>query len=346
LAKAGAGNTEAEDASHEHAASDIAYYTCAMHSSVRASAPGNCPICGMTLQPVTVEEARTGVIVIDAQRRQSIGVKTALVARHPLTVSIRALGRVTYDQARLADVSLKIRGWVGELQADALGQFVERGQVLFTLYSPELYAAQKELLSAVISHKSARSAAAPDRVDYLVEAARQRLRLWDLQPAQIDQIVRAGKPSQYLPILSPLSGYVVEKEIVAGATVEPGARLYRIAGSTGSGSKPRSTNRMLRWSPSATMFASRCRIDSNGKSGGSISLSLPDDTTAPCGRASRNKDSLEAGDVCERRARQIARRASGRAECHPLRRSAPLRLRRPRRRAPEAEASEGRAPRR
>lgn len=208
---------------------EVAYYTCAMHPSVRSQEPGPCPICGMALQPVTREEAETGVILIDAQRRQTIGVTTARVERQALILPIRAVGRVVYDERGLADVSLKVRGWIGELHVDTPGQRVNKGEPLFTLYSPELYAAQEELLAAVASSRAARATSAPGRVDYLVAAARRRLELWDLGPAQIDQIARGSKPLEYVPILSPASGYVIEKNVVAGATVEPGARLYRIA---------------------------------------------------------------------------------------------------------------------
>jgi Cu(I)/Ag(I) efflux system membrane fusion protein len=211
------------------ASAEIAYYTCPMHPSVRSADPGACPICGMKLQPVTRGEAETGVILIDQKRRQTIGVTTATAQVHDLVQSIRAVGKVVFDETRLSDVALKIGGWVGELHVDTLGQRVRQGEPLFTLYSPQLYAAQEELRTAVQSQKAARQSGPPGRVDYLVEAARQRLRLWDLQPTQIDQIVRAGKAMQYLPILSPANGYVIEKNIVAGASVEPGARLYRIA---------------------------------------------------------------------------------------------------------------------
>lgn len=211
------------------AGSEIAYYTCSMHPSVRAKKPGNCPVCGMTLQPVTVEESATGVIVIDMQRRQAIGVTTEPVEKHPLTVSIRTVGNVVYDQTGLADVSLKIRGWIGKLHVDTLGELVDKGEVLFTVYSPELYAAQEELLSAIASQKTARGTAMPGRVDYLVESARRRLQLWDLHASQIEEIVRAGRPKKYFPILSPVAGYVVAKNVVEGASIEPGARLYRIA---------------------------------------------------------------------------------------------------------------------
>lgn len=107
---------------------------------------------------------------------------------------------------------------------------VNKGEPLFTLYSPELYAAQEELATALASQEAARQTSIPDRADYLVEAARTRLRLWDLQDWQIDEIAKTGKPLEYIPIVSPVTGYVIEKNVVEGATVEPGKTLYRIAG--------------------------------------------------------------------------------------------------------------------
>ena len=213
-----------------HGGDEIAYYTCSMHPSVQRQEPGTCPICSMDLVPVTREEQETGVIQVDAGRRQLIGVRTAVVTRQPFTVRIRAVGTVTYDETRLADVTLKYQGWIGELLVDRSGQKVEKGQTLFTLYSPALYAAQEEFLAALESQQMARQTAAPDRADYLVEAGRKRLHLWDIRDWQIDQIVAAGKPLEQIPIVSPVSGYVVEKNVVQGAAVELGQRLYRIAG--------------------------------------------------------------------------------------------------------------------
>jgi Cu(I)/Ag(I) efflux system membrane fusion protein len=215
---------------HEPGTDEIAYYTCSMHIAVRSEKPGKCPICSMDLIPVTKEEVETGVITIDAVRRQTIGVTIEPVTRRPLTLSVRAVGKIVYDESRLADVTLKLRGWIGELYADTPGQLVRQGEPLFTLYSPELYAAQEELLAAAASQKTARSSAAPERADYLVDATRRRLRLWDIDAAQIDRVLRQGKAVEYIPIVSPVSGYVIEKNVVEGATVEPGARLYRIAG--------------------------------------------------------------------------------------------------------------------
>ncbi len=215
---------------HAHGGDQVAYYTCSMHTSVKSETAGTCPLCSMNLVPVTAEEVSTGIIRVAAERRQTIGVTTARAERKKLERPIRAVGTVVYDQTRLADVSVKIRGWIGRLLVDEPGQYVRRGQTLFTLYSPELYASQREYLTALESQRAARATDAPERADYLVEAARRRLRLWDLGDAELDRLAAGGEPVEYLPIAAPVSGYVIEKEVVEGASVEPGMRLYRIAG--------------------------------------------------------------------------------------------------------------------
>ncbi|MFP3941181.1 MAG: efflux RND transporter periplasmic adaptor subunit, partial [Thermoanaerobaculia bacterium] len=209
---------------------EIAYYTCSMHPSVRSEDPGQCPICNMSLTPVTRAELETGTVIVDAARRQRIGVTTAPAERRELSGTMRAVGKVVYDETRLADVTVKYRGWIGRLEVDRPGQPVRRGQTLFTLYSPDLYATQEELLAALESQQAARGSAAPERADYLVEAAKKRLRLWDLETWQIDRIAETGEALKHVPIVSPASGVVVEKNVVAGAAVEPGQRLFRIAG--------------------------------------------------------------------------------------------------------------------
>ncbi len=222
----------AEARAHAEAAhgGDLAYYTCSMHPSVRKQEPGTCPICSMNLVPVTREEAATGAVALTPQRRQEIGVTTARVERRPRVIAIRAVGKVAVDESRRSEITLKVAGYVSRLTVDKPGQFVRRGQTLFTLYSPELYSAQREYLAALDSQRAARSTSAPDRADYLVAAARERLRLWDLTSAQIERLERGGEPLRDLPIVSPVSGFVVEKNVVVGAAVAPGQALYRLAG--------------------------------------------------------------------------------------------------------------------
>ena len=100
---------------------------------------------------------------IAPRRLQRIGVKTARAEKKRLETAVRAVGRVVAEETTLADVSLRVRGWVGEVVIDAVGDPVKQGDVLFTVYSPELYAAQEEYLQALRSRERARGTTAPDR---------------------------------------------------------------------------------------------------------------------------------------------------------------------------------------
>ena len=168
--------------------------------------------------------------MIEAARRQSLGIRTDTVRVRDLSATLRVPGRVAYDEAHQAEVSLKFQGWVRQLSANVTGQPVRRGQVLFTVYSPELWSAQQEYLEAVRAAQadqgnSALSGSSSD----LAQSARERLSLWDLSPADIDAIARAGRPIEAVPIRSPVSGVVTEKGVVEGSAFQAGQVLFRIA---------------------------------------------------------------------------------------------------------------------
>jgi membrane fusion protein, copper/silver efflux system len=218
----------AEDADTSHGGVD--HYTCSMHPSVREAAPGTCPICGMNLVPVTREQQEQGVVSIDDARQQLIGVRTEPVVTAPMRDTFRAVGHVTYDESALFEVNLKVHGWITKLYVSETGQRVGKNQPLLSMYSPELYNAEQDFLLGV--QGAAASASAPDsgrRTDTLAQASRQRLHLLGVTDAQIDAIARAGKPSEELVVASPASGFVIEKNVVEGASVDAGMRLYRIA---------------------------------------------------------------------------------------------------------------------
>lgn len=169
-----------------------------------------------------------GAVFLDPSRRQEIGVRTAPVEKRRLTVPIRAAGRVAYDETRRAEISLKFSGWVREIQVDYTGQSVRAGEPLFTVYSPELLTAQQEYLEAIrASSPDAMGSGARD--SDLAASSRQRLLLWDLTRGQIDEIARSGKPLESVPLLAPMSGVVVEKNIVQGSAFAAGQTLYKIA---------------------------------------------------------------------------------------------------------------------
>jgi Cu(I)/Ag(I) efflux system membrane fusion protein len=216
-------------------AASIDHYTCSMHPTVNQRAPGKCPVCGMDLVPVTREHQAEGVVTIDAARRQLIGVRTGRVVEAPMRVTFQAVGKLTYDESRLADVDLEVRGWITHLAVSQTGQRVARGQTLFTMYSPELFNAQQDFLLAT---RSAPRATAPPadgggaeapRAPSFGGAARKRLRLLGMSDAQIDEVARRGAPMESTAVASPASGFVIEKNVVQGGSVDPGTRLYRIA---------------------------------------------------------------------------------------------------------------------
>lgn len=210
---------------------EVDHYTCSMHPSVKQAGPGKCPICGMDLIPVTKEQQSEGVVMIDEGRRQLIGVRTSPVIDGPLRTSFHAVGHVAYDESAFTDVNLKVKGWITKLLVNETGQRVARGQTLFTMYSPELYNAEQDFLLA--TRGAASGAAQADtntpRASSFANAARKRLNLLGLSDAQIDAIAAKGEPQENTAIASPASGFVIEKSVVEGASVDAGMRLFRIA---------------------------------------------------------------------------------------------------------------------
>ncbi|HLK09937.1 MAG TPA: efflux RND transporter periplasmic adaptor subunit [Candidatus Binatia bacterium] len=171
-------------------------------------------------------------IRLDAAERQAIGLTWGTVERRSLERTVRAVGRLAYDERRLTDVTLKVGGWVEDLLVDYTGASVERGAPLLTLYSPDLVTAEQEyLLARETAARLAGSsvAGAEESADSLLRASRERLRLWDLDDAQVRALERSRRPTLAATIRAPRAGVVVEKAVVRGSRVEPGMALYRIA---------------------------------------------------------------------------------------------------------------------
>ena len=181
-------------------------------------AAGGAPVGG---GPAAADAANA--VTIDNRRRQMIGVETGEATHRNLTKVIRAVGEVTYDERLLSHISLKFDGYIGDLKADYVGTPVKEGQVLFTVYSPELLAAQQEYLETL---KRRRDGAADDPV---IRASRQRLRLWDMAPSEIEALEARGVPQDYVPIYAPRTGTLVERNIADGSAAPEGQTLLTIA---------------------------------------------------------------------------------------------------------------------
>ena len=189
---------------------------------------------GMDLVPVYAQEAGPGV-QIDPAVVQNMGVRTARVTEGPVTKAVRTVGLLSLPEPGLHDVSLKIGGWVDKLYADQEGMHVERGQPLFEIYSPDLQVAEQELISAVKSQRAlggGASQALREESQSLIDSAKRKLRLWDVDEQDIDAIARADQPPRDVVFRSPATGHVEEKMVVQGTSVQPGMKLLRVADHT------------------------------------------------------------------------------------------------------------------
>ncbi len=181
-------------------------------------AAGGTPVGGA---PISLDDEN--VITVDNRRRQMIGVETAEATHRDLVKRIRAVGTVTYDERLLSNITLKFDGYIGDLKADYIGTEIKRGQVLFTVYSPELLSAQQEYLET-LKRRGSRGVE-----DTLLRAARQRLTLWDMSVRDIEALEKRGSPTDYVAIHAPRKGTLIARTITDGSAASKGQTLLSIA---------------------------------------------------------------------------------------------------------------------
>ncbi|MCB9838184.1 MAG: efflux RND transporter periplasmic adaptor subunit [Phycisphaeraceae bacterium] len=211
--------------------STVEYYTCGMHPWVILPNPGLCPICHMDLTPLDPDKF-TGEISIDPVVTQNIGVRVAPVVSGPVVRLIRTVGTVTYDETRVRDVNIKIPGWIEKLHVDYEGAEVKSGDSLFEFYSPKLYSAQSEYLTALRMQGKVGVDFIPDTAldaGRLIADARVQLEFYDITPEQIVALEAAGEPAKTMTIRSPHSGIVIAKHANEGMKLDPGMRVFQIA---------------------------------------------------------------------------------------------------------------------
>lgn len=178
------------------------------------------------------QEAPLAPIQLSPQRMQSIGLQTGIAAYKQVEDELRFTGSVQVDERRLAYVQTRFAGWIRRLYVATTGEFVRRGQPLFTIYSPDLVTTEQEYLLA----RQNQDALAGSSVDgvaagaaSLLAAARARLRQWQVPAREIEKLAASGQAITDLPIDSPASGYVLEKNVLPNMYVQPETRLYAVA---------------------------------------------------------------------------------------------------------------------
>src|SRR6266403_1540765 len=182
--------------------------------------------------PPASTEAPLVPMQISPQRLQSIGVKIGKVERKSVADEIRTTGSVAVDERRLAYVQVRFSGYIQKVFADATYQYVRKGQPLFTVYSPELVATEREYLVAKQNQQQVAQSTVQGvalSAAWLLDAAAERLKQWGVPQKEVTRLESTGQVQQELEVDSPVSGYITERNALPGVAVQPEMRLYTIA---------------------------------------------------------------------------------------------------------------------
>ncbi len=234
------GGDESTTVTHEHEISSGAdkkptIWTCSMHPQIKLPKPGKCPICFMDLIPLETgigEETGPRQLRLSETAAQLAQIETTPVIRGYAEKEIRMVGNITYDETRQSYITAWVPGRLDKLYADYTGIMVNKGDSMVYLYSPELLAAQQELLQAkeaVTTLNRSTSTTLKTTAQASLTASREKLRLYGLTETQIAEIESNGIVSDHLVIFAPVGGVVIEKNAQEGMYVKTGTRIYTIA---------------------------------------------------------------------------------------------------------------------
>src|SRR6516165_5588834 len=231
------------------AQSNVDYYTCTMHPSVHSKTPGKCPICSMDLVPVLKKVAndtgakdnsgngtpgamtdngsmgsksmpsanqtgnKPGEFSVPVERQQQIGVTYAFAERRPIQLSVRSVGLLEPDQAKIFEYVARVDGYIQDLKVTSPGEQVNAGEPLVTIYSPDLRSTEQELVNLLNERDRGGSRASLDQV---IESGKQRLRQWNISDQEINALEKSRKAAETLVLRSPFAGVVEDVPMKQG----------------------------------------------------------------------------------------------------------------------------------
>jgi RND family efflux transporter MFP subunit len=179
-----------------------------------------------------VHDHGDGTVQVAGDLARRLGVALSVAEVRDLERVVRTTGEIVPDETRLSTVSLRFGGWAERLHVDFTGRFVNAGEPLMEVYSPELVSAQEDLISArrlADELAASRVPGSRERSDGIVTSARERLRFWQVPEAEIRRVEETGQVRERMPLESPSTGFVLEKGVVAGERFEAGTPLFRLA---------------------------------------------------------------------------------------------------------------------
>ena len=216
-------NTVMDGHNHSEEIATNQMWTCSMHPQIMQPEPGDCPICGMDLIPAEAgaDGLNANEIKMTENAMALANIQTSVVGQGQMgDNSLKLSGKIRPNEESNAVQVTYFGGRIEQLYVNSTGERVGAGQRLATIYSPELVAAQQELLTA-----SSLKESQPE----LYKAVRNKLKLWKLSEKQINAIESAGKVQEYFPVFATVSGTVTHKMVEEGDYVKQGQPLYKIA---------------------------------------------------------------------------------------------------------------------
>lgn len=206
-------------------AEEATIWTCAMHPQIKQNKPGKCPLCAMDLTPMRKSGSSDDVVDSAAiqlsPEAMALGnIQTTKVSRQNPVKEVQLYGTIQSDERLTQSQTSHVNGRIERLAVNFTGETVSKGQTIATIYSPELLNAQQELLEA-----KKLEAYQPT----LIQAAREKLRLWKLSDQQIADIENSGVVEPQIAIKANTSGIVVEKRVSEGDYVNQGSVLFQVA---------------------------------------------------------------------------------------------------------------------
>ena len=214
--------------------SDILFWTCSMHLQIKQKETGRCPICDMDLTPMR-EEAGGGEkasLRLGERARHLASVRTLPVIYRELEKSVYTVGKIAYDESRVAHVTAWVSGRIVDLYVNFTGTIIKKGEGLLSMYSPDLLSVQEEYLLAYWGLEQQKMTAIPETITSsktLLENTRQRLRLWGITEEQIKELERTQDPQINVTIHAPIGGTIIHKNAFEGKYFETGEMLFTIA---------------------------------------------------------------------------------------------------------------------
>lgn len=215
----------------------VLYWYDPMAPGSKFDKPGKSPFMDMQLVAKYADEEAGGAtesaakVGLSPQAIRATGVAVVPVEKARVSPEIRAVGTIETDETKLVRVAARVAGRIEKLNADFTGQKVAAGAPLYELYSPDLVATQREYLLA-LENRQKLAGGTPEAIrsaEDLVSAARDRLRLWGIGPAQLATLEKSGRPELALTYRSPITGTVLQKMVVEGQYVIEGSELYLLA---------------------------------------------------------------------------------------------------------------------